>query len=76
MRELTLAEVNEVSGSASVPVSLGAGAAIGVWDAVGTYTVLSSGALGAELGAWAGPIGVAGGFLIGAGTFYIVHKYL
>jgi hypothetical protein len=37
---------------------------------------LRGGLLGAEIGAWAGPIGIAAGAVAGAGIAYAAYNYL
>lgn len=76
IQELSFEEVEAVVGGLPDGVAAAGGILIGVGEAGHVSAFLRAGFMGARIGAFAGPIGLAAGVVAGVGTYYILRNHI
>ncbi|MBQ5947815.1 hypothetical protein [Massilia sp. ST3] len=71
MQVLTFEEISMVSGGDRDDATVAGGIAGGT---AGWHAFARGGALGMRLGVAAGPVGMAGGIILGAGAAFLIYK--
>ena len=72
-KELTLKEIDDVSGAGSAGQSMGTAALVSGSAALGSY--FAGARLGATFGSAAGPMGAVAGAVVGAAAAYAYYNY-